>query len=115
MKKLLIIALLLIAVPSGAADWTLSWPAAPSAAGYEVNYKTLAANSYTVADVGNVLSWIVPITLVKGTRYEFFVKAYSPVPKSYGGDSDHVRWTYPRDPLIVELPEQTGTVILNLK
>jgi hypothetical protein len=115
MKKLLIIALLLIAVPSGAADWTLQWNSSTGAAGYEVSYKTLAANTYTVADVATATSWVLPATLVKGTRYEFFVRAYTAAPKSYSGDSDHVRWTYPRDPLIVELPEQTGTVILNLK
>jgi hypothetical protein len=115
MKKLLIIALLLIAVPAGAADWTLSWTASTGAAGYEVSYKTLAATTYTVADVATATSWVLPVTLVKGTRYEFYVRAYTAAPKSYSGDSDHIRFTYPRDPLIIELPEQTGTVILNLK
>jgi hypothetical protein len=115
MKRLLIIALLLIAVPAGAADWTLSWNASTGAAGYEVSYKPLAASTYTVADVATATSWVLPVTLVKGTRYEFFVRAYTAAPKSYSGDSDHLRFTYPKDPLVIEMPANPNQIIIEFK
>jgi hypothetical protein len=115
MKKLLgiifILSLLFVGQVYAA---SLQWTASTGAAGYQVSYKTLAATTYTVVDVGNVVQWTIPTTLVKGTRYEFFVNVYAGTPKSYSGDSDHIRWTMPRDPVIIELPEGPNTIILNI-
>jgi hypothetical protein len=114
-RHLLIIALLLLVLPCAAADWTLSWTASTGAAGYEVSYKTQAANTYTVADVATATSWVLPVTLVKGTRYEFFVRAYTAAPKSYSGESDHLRFTYPKDPITVEMPANPNQIIIEFK
>lgn len=84
---------------------TLNWDASTGTAGYLVSYKTLAATTYTVVDVGNVITWTIPTSLIKGTRYEFFIQAYAGTPKSYWGESNHIRVTVPRDPIIIEIPE----------
>lgn len=114
MKKLLcVLAVLAFAVPAFA-GFNLEWQAAAGATGYRVSYKTLAATTYTQVDAGNVVSWPIPTTLVKGTRYEFYVQAYTgTTTKSYSGDSDHLRWTYPADPTVIELPAAPSSLIIN--
>ena len=114
-KLLLIIAILSIALPCTAADWSLKWDAVTGDAGYEVSYKTLAASTYTVSDVANVTSWIIPATFIKGTRYEFYVRTYAGTPKSYSGDSDHIRWTYPATPAVIEMPANPTQLIIEFK
>jgi hypothetical protein len=116
MKKLLIAsAILLFASTAMAAEWKLGWNATTGAAGYEVSYKTLAATTYTKVDAGNVLEWTIPTTLVKGTRYEFFIRAYAGNPKSYSGESDHIRWTVPNDPVIIEIPPAPSSIIIKFE
>ena len=117
MKKLLSILFVLLVGTlwsSFAIGWTLNWDASSGATGYRVSYKTLAATIYTQVDAGNVIQWTIPSTLVKGTRYEFFVQAYAgTTAKSYSGDSDHIRWTYPNDPIVIELPAPASSIIIN--
>jgi hypothetical protein len=115
MKKLIVFAILLFASTAMAADWKLGWIASTGATGYEVSYKPLTATVWSANDVGNVTSWTMPTTLVKGTRYEFFVRAYAGNPKSYSGDSDHIRWTYPADPVTVEMPAPPSSLIIKFE
>lgn len=119
MKKLLtILAVCLVGLlwSSFAIGWTLNWTASSGAAGYQVSYKILAASTYTQVDAGNVVQWTIPSTLIKGTRYEFFIQAYVGTPRSYSGDSDHIRWTFPTDPVIIEVPYQSPPtqIIINV-
>lgn len=114
MKKLLfVLAVMIFAVPAFA-GFNLEWQAASGASGYRVSYKPLSATTYVQVDVTNAISWPIPATLVKGTRYEFFVQAYTgTTTKSYSGDSDHLRWTYPLDPTVIELPAAPSSLVIN--
>ena len=110
MKKLLVLAILAIAVTANA--WTLNWDAASGADGYSVYWKSLAAVSYTEIDVGTALQYdLAPLNLVNGTRYEFYVVSHSQ--GSDSAESDHIRWTLPADPVIVEIPEAPKQLIIN--
>jgi hypothetical protein len=114
MKKLIVLsALLLISTTAFASQ--LLWSASVGATGYEVSYKPLAATEWVIVDIGNVTAWTTPATLVKGTRYEFFIRAYAGNPKSYSGDSDHIRWTVPTDPVIVEIPPAPSSIIIKFE
>jgi len=113
MKKLLItIAIVLMA--SNCFAWTLTWVDDPMAEGYSVSYKALSDTDYTTVDVGdnNVVDF-APLSLVVGTRYEFYVQAYKGEPKSYSGHSDHLRWTYPADPIIIEYMAPPQNPVIN--
>jgi hypothetical protein len=111
MKRIFTIAIVLL-FASTAMAWELQWDASTGAAGYEVAYKTLVATTPTKVDVGNVTKWAVPDTLTKGTRYEFWVRAYAGNPKSFSGDSDHLRWTYPLDVQTIEIPAAPGRLVI---
>ena len=45
-----------------------------------------------------------------GTRYEFYVIAHSQ--GSTSGESDHVRWTVPVNPIVVELPDSPQRLVI---
>ena len=113
MKKLLItIAIVLLASPCFA--WTLAWQPVTGVDGYAVYYKSLAATTYNSMDVGTItLQSLDSIGLIPGTRYEFYVRAYVGTPPSYGGDSDHIRWTFPSEPIVVEMPAEER--VLNIR
>ena len=112
--SLLIVILVMILCCSTAWAYQLKWDASTGAAGYEISYKTLAATTWTTADAGALLTWVIPVTLVKGTRYEFKARAYvGPVAtRSYSGDSDILRWTIPLDSAVIEYPDAPRQVII---
>jgi len=111
MKRLLIV-IAIVLIPSLCSAWTLSWTPMPEADGYRVSYGTVS-NTSSVIDVGNNAQLdLSTISLSKGTRYEFYVQAYKGSPKSYGGESDHIRWTYPQDPLVIEMLGQPVNIVI---
>ncbi|MCK5018172.1 MAG: hypothetical protein KAS32_14040 [Candidatus Peribacteraceae bacterium] len=111
MKKLFLTLFILLAFVGTAGAWDLNWTASTGAGGYMLYHKTLAATEYTETDVGNILTYdLDAMSLVQGTRYEFFLRAY--VSGSYSGDSDHLRWTYPVDPIIIDLPAAPLTITI---
>jgi hypothetical protein len=111
MKKLIIIAILLFASTSFA--WELRWDAVTGATGYRVSYRPVTSTVPGLEDVGNVTKWTIPTTLTPGTRYEFWVQAYvGTTNKSYSGDSDHIRWTYPLPVQTIELPAAPQRLVI---
>lgn len=84
--------------------WQLSWDAVPEAEGYRVSYKQLVDTDYVSVDTGtnNSLN-LDSLSLAEGTRYEFYVQGYAGTPQSFSGESNHIRWTYPSPPIIVEM------------
>lgn len=115
MKKLIITLAIVFGMASMAQGATLSWTGVTGAAGYEVEWKVLNGTTWTVADNGTAVSWTTPTSWVKGTRYEMRCRAYVGSPKSYGGYSDTLRWTYPQDPVVIELPAAPSQMILNFQ
>jgi hypothetical protein len=100
MKKLLIVIALLLAgcAPNAAEAWTLTWEAVPGAEGYRVTYDT------TTVDVGTNLSLdLDTLGLTEGQRYEVYVQGYAGTPPSYSAHSNHLRWTYPSAPVVIEM------------
>lgn len=120
MKKLLIATALILAVLVGckSADaWTLSWEAVTYADGYRVSYKPLAATDYIGVDVGaNISIDLDALSLVVGTRYEMFVQAFANTTGggiAWSGESDHLRWTYPSPPSIIEYMPAPQKPVIN--
>ena len=111
MKKIiLVLAILAMAVTANA--WTLNWDAASGTDGYTLYWKNLVATDYTVVDVGTALGYdFATLNLVPGTRYEFYVTSQSN--GSTSDESDHIRWTMPSPPVIVEIPEAPKQLIIN--
>jgi len=92
--------------------WTLNWDAATGANGYNFYWKVLTDTDYTVVDVGTAIGYDLDVlSLVAGTRYEFYVTARSN--GSVSDESDHIRWTMPSPPVIVEIPEAPKQLIIN--
>lgn len=111
MKKLILI-LAILAMAMTANAWTLNWDAATGADGYNFYWKVLTDTDYTVIDVETALGYdFAPLNLVPGTRYEFYVTSRSN--GSVSDESDHIRWTMPSPPMIVEIPEAPKQLIIN--
>ena len=116
MKKLLIaIAIVLLASPCFA--WTLSWDAATGADGYKVYYKPIPDTAYLEVDTGTTTSAdLDALGLAEGVRYEIYVQAYANTTGggvAYSGDSDHLRWTYPSTPIVVDMLGQPVNIVIN--
>ena len=112
MKKTLLTILFILAIAFTANAWTLNQDASTGADGYSFYWKALDAADYTEIDVGMELVYDLGIlNLVEGTRYEFFVTARSNGSES--DESDHIRWTMPSPPLIIEMPKAPQQVIIN--
>ena len=111
MKKLfLVLAILAMAMTANA--WTINWGAAVGADGYSVYWKALTDTDYIKVDVGTALGYdLEPLSLVTGTRYEFYITCHSNGSES--DESDHIRWTMPSPPVIVEMPEPPKQLIIN--
>ena len=111
MKKLFVI-LAIILCASYASAWTIHWDALPDADGYQLSYGLVTDQVYIKLDMHSLtMQDLDSLNLVKGERYEFYIQAYVGDPKSYSGESDHLRWTYPSDPKIIELPEDQKVII----
>jgi hypothetical protein len=113
MKKLILVIGLIFLLASVAPAYDLSWGDLPGVDGYHVYWKELTAPSFTEIDVGTDITYdLTPLNLVIGTRYEFYVTAHSQ--GSLVGESDHLRWTRPDDPQIIEIQE-VQKIILEFK
>ena len=119
MKKLLItIAIVLMA--SNCFAWTLSWDAATGADGYRVTYSPspiVDGDTVNVQDVGTALTLdLDSLSLTVGTRYEMFVQAFANTDGggvAWSGHSDHLRWTYPAPPAIIEYQAPPQNPVIN--
>jgi hypothetical protein len=112
MKKLIILAIVFCA--SLSYGWDLTWDAIPNADGVVVYYKELSDATYQQMDVGNVTACTLDtMGLTQGVRYEFYLQAYSGDPRSYSGESDHIRWTYPSDPIVIEMLGRPVQITIN--
>ena len=111
MKKLFA-TVLIILFPIIVSAWTISWDSLSGADGYQLSYGLVTDQVYTNLDMGSQTSQdLDALGLTKGERYEFYVQVYTGDPKSYSGESDHIRWTYPIDPQIIELPTNQKVII----
>ena len=109
MKKLIVLLVILFATSASA--WTIKWDVVTGVDGYKLYHKDLSATSFTETDVGSSVSFdLEPLNLVVGTRYEFYVIAHSQ--GSTSGESDHVRWTVPVNPIVVELPDSPQRLVI---
>ena len=111
MKKLFLI-LAMVFCASCVSAYTISWDAVDGADGYVLYYAPV--DNWTLTELDTLQNTEVDLdalNLQKGTRYEFYVRLYVGDPKSYSGESDHLRWTYPEDPKIIELPEDQKVII----
>jgi len=100
----LIVILMLVSIPSAFA-WSLAWDDSVGATGYKIYYHELDnPGVVTEIDVGNVTIFSLDNEeLTKGIRYEFWCTAYNATDES--SHSNHLRWTYPKDPVIIETLE----------
>ena len=115
MKKLYLVLVLLfsLGMVTSAYAWELSWNASVRADGYTLHYCRVDTPTDVIAiDVANVTTYELDRTLFpQGVRFEFWVTAYN-----LGGNSpqsDHLRWTYPDDPIIVESLGRAVNIIIN--
>lgn len=113
MKKLfMVIVFSLFLMVSTANAWQLTWDASIGEVdGYLLSYG-LVDGIVTEIDIEDVTSYdLAPLGLTIGKRYEFFLKAYNNAGNS--GESDHVRWTYQADPIIIEMLSAPISIIIN--
>jgi hypothetical protein len=110
MKKLfLTLAIILLATTASA--WTISFDAVPGVDGYKLFHKDLSATTFVETDIGNAVTYdLTPLGLAVGTRYELYVTAESQ--GSTSAESDHLRWTVPVTPIIIELPESPQRLVI---
>lgn len=103
MKKLLLIIVLCLFLASPALAWKLIWDGGSDAEGYRIYYNILDIPEEEIMyDVGLATECLIDeLKLTKGTRYEFWCTAYNRSEES--ADSNHIRWTYPIDPVIIEM------------
>lgn len=101
-KILIVIAIMLSLFLTASADaWTLNWDTQTGVDGFTLYYNTVENGETSEIDVGDVNSYdLDSLGLIKGTRYEFWLTAYNAT--GHSAESDHLRWTYPKDPIIIE-------------
>jgi len=109
-KKLILI-LAIIFCASYVSAYTISWDAVPEAEGYQLYWSEIGGSVNELDTMQNTSVDLDAIGLIRGTRYEFYVRLYVGDPRSYSGESDHLRWTYPEEPRIIELPEEQRVII----
>jgi hypothetical protein len=98
---LTLIMILAFVISAGATE--LTWDAQDDADGF-ILYHHLSGDISDIKDldVGDVNIYdLDTLGLTKGVRYEFFLRAYNVAGTS--SESDHIRWTYPLDPIIIEM------------
>ena len=110
MKKLITI-LAIVFFATTASAWTLSWDTVTGVDGYKVYWKNLSATAFTEVDVAtDVQLDLDSLGLTVGTRYEFYIVAHSQ--GSTSAESDHLRWTVPVTPIVVELPDSPQRLVI---
>lgn len=93
--------ILAFVISAGAAE--LTWDAQGNTDGF-ILYHHEVGDTPVISeqDVGDVTDYdLDTLGLTKGIRYEFFLRAYNGAGTS--PESDHTRWTYPLDPIIIEM------------
>ena len=103
MKKLLLIIIMILALAISAGAAELVWDAQSHTDGFILFHHVVEdTTDIKEQDVGDVSVYdLETLDLIKGVRYEFFLRAYNAAGPS--SDSDHIRWTYPLDPIIIEM------------
>ena len=110
MKKLIIV-LLAILFATTASAWTIRWDAVTGVDGYKLFWKDLSATTFAEIDAGTATEYDLDVLgLTVGTRYEFYLTAHSQ--GSTSAESDHLRWTVPIDPIVVELPDSPQRLVI---
>ena len=113
MKRLILcLALLLIASPAFA--WKMQWQVTGQIEGSALFYQQVGTTNAIEQDAGMAIEYdLDTLGLTPGVRYEFWLRAYTGTPKSYSGDSNHIRWTYPTAPTVIEMLGAPVNIIIN--
>lgn len=110
MKKILIAIILSLLLAASANAWTLSWDTQAGVDGFTLYYNTVDGDTSEI-DVGNVNTYdLDSLGLTIGTRYEFWLTAYNVV--GHSAESDHLKWTYPKDPIVIEMMGAPVSIII---
>lgn len=111
MKSLILAILLSLFFAATAFAWALSWDVSEGATGYKVFYNVVEPPGEVAAvDVGNTTEHPL-VGLEVGVRYEFWCTAYNSTGESTKSDS--LRWTYPREPIVVEMLDAPVHITIN--
>ena len=118
MKRLIIIvAIVTMAFAStamAAGPWKLQWSPEPNKDGAMLFWKAVSDTGFVSLDIGNVDEYdLAPLPLAPDTRYEFYVQFYKGDPKSFSGESDHIRWTFPSPPIVIDMQGRPTQIIIN--
>lgn len=111
MKRILIALIMAIALVGNAHAWTLSWDLTGVADGSVVSYKPVGPGDYIQVGTQETFLDLDVLSLVPGVRYEFFVNAV--YQGSTSAPSDILRWTYPKEQMIIELHGAPLSIIIN--
>lgn len=108
---LILIMVFALATMAGAAS--LTWDEQDDADGFILYHHEVGDTPViNEQDVGDVTAYdLDTLGLTKGTRYEFFLRAYNVAGTS--PESDHIRWTYPLDPIIIETAGAPVNITIN--
>jgi hypothetical protein len=104
MKKFVVVIFIILFLMASVANaWHLSWGVQPEADGFTLYHNdVLLPGNVATTDVGNVNKFdLETLGLTKGERYEMWLTAYSDA--GISGDSDHIRWTYPTETIVIEM------------
>lgn len=111
MKRLFLVLLATLFLTTTASAWTLRWDAVTGVDGYKLFWKGLSATTFTEVDAGMTATYDLDLLeLAVGSRYEFYIIAHSK--GSVSAESDHLRWTVPVEPVIIELPDTPERLII---
>ena len=111
MKKLILVLLAIVFLTTAASAWTLRWDAVTGVDGYTMFWKDLSETAFSEVNVQNNVEYdLTPLNLAVGTRYEFYLTAHSQ--GSTSAESDHLRWTVPVTPIVVELPDSPQRLVI---
>ena len=115
MKKLILcLALAVILIASPAFAWKIQWQVTGPSDGVVMTYHPVSDPAQAaVVDAGTATQVdLDTLSLTVGTRYEFFLQAYTGTPRSFSGESDHIRWTYPTATVIIEMSGAPVNIII---
>ncbi len=112
MKKLTLLLFMTLFITSTANAWELTWAAPTTVVGGYLLYYGIVGEPAVETDIGKAgTSYdLDQLQLVVGERYEFFLKAYNDAGPS--SESDHLRWTYPKPPIIIEMADAPINILI---